>query len=312
MIRTSLPSRRVAAAIAAAGALAVAGCGSDDDGGTENAAQSGPAPSAGALFADSFRAAEGRRSAAFRMSMTARGSATDPQLQQFLTEPLGLNLQGAAGRNAVDMTGRLSFRGQDNDIALRANDRQSFVQVGGTWYGPGDGIDSAEERAGNDRAQTEQALRVLRERGGDLIAGRVRAAEIDGQPVWQISGPLNADGLIRSAREEGDPLTQDQQRGLRTIAPLVNVTFAANQRDRLPRRFQVRFRVTRAQIQAFQALQGQSAEQIPVNDLDMRMGLDMTEWNRQVSIEAPANPTPIDQLGNALAGAFLQSTQQGG
>jgi hypothetical protein len=312
MTRTSIPSRRVAADLAAAGALAVAGCGSDDDGNAENAAQSGPAPSAGQLFADSFRAAEGRRSASFRMDMTARGSATDPQLQQFLTEPLGLNLQGAAGRGAVDMTGRVSFRGRDNDVAVRADDRQSFVQVGGTWYGPGDGIDSAQERAGNDRAQTEEAIRVLRERGGDVISGQVRAAEIDGQPVWQIQGNLNADGIIRAAQEEGDPLDEDQQRGLRAIAPLVNVTYAANQRDRLPRRFRVRFRVTRAQIQALQAIQGEDAEDIPVNDLDVNMGLDMTEWDRQVSIEAPANPTPIDQLGGALAGAFLQGSGQGG
>jgi len=298
-----LAPRSTLTAVAAALTLAAAGCGSDDAG-PEGAAAS-PAPAAGAMFADALSALEGQRSAVVSLGVDFRGRASDPQLAPFLGNPISAKLSGGFSRQAISITGAVQALGRNERIEARADRTRSFVQFGGTWYGPGDGLDTAQSSSPADSAELRRAVALLREHGDDVIAGEVTAGpDIDG-PTWQVSGPLDANGILAAARAEGEPLDADDQQAVRVLAPLVRATFAAGREDKLPRRMGVRLDLSRDQVARLRALAGEQAEDFPLEEMRAGITVDMSRWGAPVRIEAPADPQPFEALQGALGGALL-------
>ncbi len=151
---TTSPARSFAAVLAGC-ALALAGCGSDED------TSSGAAPSASAMMADALTAAEREKSAALSMTATARGRSTDPQVSQFLAKPLGVKLSGGVSQAAVDLTGTAQFLGRNDRFGFRADQRRSFIRFADSWYGPSDGLERGKATAG-EKADVREAVAALR------------------------------------------------------------------------------------------------------------------------------------------------------
>jgi hypothetical protein len=300
-------TRRGVAAVLAASALAAGGCGADDD--RPSAAPAGPAPTAAELLTGAVRASEGTRSAAFKVDLSVKGRASDPQVQQFLGRPLGVTLTGAAAKGALTLKGHARWMGRKDRFAVRADAARSFIQYAGTWYGPDEGLETADRRSG--KRDTAEALRVLRSHGNRLVRGTVKAGpDIDG-PTWQLSGTLNPDGIVAAARAAGEPMAAQEQTGLRAVAPLVRVTVAAGRADKRLRRVAVRLDLNEAQVKRLQAL-SRDGDQLPLQALSVRMSVDITKWNQPVRVVAPRDPQPMEALGGALFGALLGSAAAGG
>jgi hypothetical protein len=292
------------AAVLAGCALALAGCGSDED------TSSGAAPSASAMMADALTAAEREKSAALAMTASARGRSSDPQIRQFLAKPLGLKLKGGVSQTAVDLTGTAQWLGRGDTFGIRADQRRSFIRYADSWYGPGDGLESGRASAG-DKADVREAVAALRKHGDRIVRGKVaEGPDLDG-PTWQLSGPLNADGLVQAAKAEGEPMDADEQNALRTIAPLVKITVAVGQEDKLPRRVALAFDVTKAQIDQLRALADEE-DRFPLEALNAKISLDLSKWGDPVKVKAPSDVQPMEALGGALLGALMQAGQAAG
>ena len=294
-----LPTRPLAAALAGC-ALALAGCG--DDGGS-----SGSAPKASAMMADALTAAQREKSASMTMTVDARGASSDPQAQQLLAKPLALKLAGGVSDAAIALEGTAGFLGRTEPIGVRSDRRRSFIKYGASWYGPTDGLNASTD--GDEQQDLEKAVAAVRKHGDKVVDGKVtEGPDIDGE-TWQLSGPLNADGLVQIAQAEGEPLDADEQNVLRTIAPLMKVTLAVGQEDKLPRRLALQFKVTKAQIDRLKALADQGSA-FPLDAADAKVSVDLTKWGEPVEVTPPRDPQPIDALGGALLGGLMQPGTQ--
>ena len=286
-----------AATCAAALCVALIGCGDDDS------ASSQRPPSAAALMGDALRAADRQRSATISFSVDVRGGSPDPQVRQFLSKPITARLTGGVSERVVNLSGAVGALGRTERFGISADTERTFIGFRGTWYGPTDGL---EQSGGDDAGELRRALAVVREHGDSFIAGRVtEGPDVDG-PTWQVTGPLDAEGIIRAARAEGEQIDADDQRTLRVLAPLVRVTVAAGRGDRLPRRVAVRVDLTRAQTDRLRAL-ADDDDELPIDELRAGLSLDMTNWGEPVRPAAVRDPQPLDALEAALGGALISA-----
>src|SRR5690349_12150662 len=120
------------------GALTLTACGADDPARTTTSG--GDAPTPAELLSKAITESTGQTSAAFSLSASVSGATDDPQVQPFLAKPLKAEISGKASAKAVDISGKATVSGKDFQMAVRADEQQSFIQFMNTWYGPDDGI----------------------------------------------------------------------------------------------------------------------------------------------------------------------------
>jgi len=176
-----------------------------------------------------------------------------------------------------------------------------------TWYGPDKGITSTTQSTGTDPAELKQALLKVRQYANDVLKGEVTEGdEVDGQKTWKFTGGLNPDGIVKVAEAEGEPMSADDQAGLRAIAPLIKLNFSTGQEDGLFREIGMSFKLTEQQIKILNSSSGSS--DVPLKALSVDMTIELSDYGTDVKIEAPANPQPTKALGGALLGAFFSMT----
>jgi hypothetical protein len=301
--------KRIAVPLLITSALALAACGAEEPvaGGGGGGGSSANAPTPAAMLTKAITATTNQKSAAFQVSATVSGSSDDPQVQPFLKKPIKLDISGKGGGNAVDISGKANVSGQDYQMAVRADDQKSFIQFMNTWYGPDKGIKDTTSSTATDPAELKKTLLKLRQYGNDVVKGKVTEGdEVDGQKTWQFDGTLNPDGIVKVAQAEGQPLSADDQTGLRAIAPLVKLKFATGQTDGMIRMVGVDFKLTEAQIKLLNTSSGSS--KLPLKALAVSMTIKISDYGTPVTIQAPANPQPTKALGGALLGAMFSLT----
>ena len=288
-----------AALCAAVLCFALAACGSDDESGAAR-----QPPSAAALMTEALRVSDGQRSAVMTFTADVRGNSPDPKVRRFLAKPITARLTGGVSERAISIAGQVGGLGRREQVAVSADTARTFIGFNGTWYGPASGLETSAD--GDDAADLRRALAILRRHGNRFISGRVtEGPDIDG-PTWQVTGPLNADGIVRAAQAEGEALDAEEQKVLRVLAPLVKVTVAAGREDRLPRRVAFRVDLSREQIDRIRAL-SPDGEELPIDELRASIGVDMTRWGQPVKPAAVSDPQPLDALYGALGGALLSA-----
>jgi hypothetical protein len=301
--------KRIALPLLITSAVALAACGAEDSttGGGGGGGSSANAPTPAAMLTKAITATTGQKSAAFGVTASVTGSSNDPQIKPFLEKPIKLDISGKGGANAIDISGKANVGGQDYQMGIRADDQKSFIQFMNTWYGPDKGITDTTSSTATDPAELKQALLKLRQYGNDVLKGEVTEGDdVDGQKTWQFDGTLNPDGIVKVAAAEGQPMSADDQAGLRAIAPLVKLKFATGQKDGLLYLFGMDFKLSEAQIKLLNGAAGSS--QVPLNSLAVNMTIKLSDYGTPVTIQAPPNPQPTKALGGALLGAMFSMT----
>jgi hypothetical protein len=301
--------KRIAVPLLITSALALAACGAEEPvaGGGGGGGSSANAPTPAEMLTKAITATTNQKSAAFQVSATVSGSSDDPQVQPFLKKPIKLDISGKGGGSAVDIAGKANVGGQAYQMAVRADDQKSFIQFMNTWYGPDKGITDTTSSTATDPAELKKSLLKLRQYGNDVVKGKVTEGdEVDGQKTWQFDGTLNPDGIVKVAQAEGQPMSADDQTGLRAIAPLVKLKFATGQKDGMIRMVGVDFKLTEAQIKLLNTSSGSS--KLPLKALAVSMTIKISDYGTPVTIQAPANPQPTKALGGALLGAMFSLT----
>jgi hypothetical protein len=300
--------KRIALPLLLASALTVAACGSDDPstGGGGGGGSSANAPTPAEMLSKAITETTNQKSAAFQIVANVSGATDDPEVKPFLEKPIKVDISGKGGPNAIDIAGKANVKGQDFQLAVKADQRQSFIQFMNTWYGPDDGIDSTTQSAGADPAELKEALLKVRQYANDVLKGDVTEGdEVDGQKTWKFEGGLNPDGIVKVAQAEGEPMSADDQAGLRAVAPLIKLSFSTGQEDGLFREFSMKFKLTEQQIKV---LNSNSSDPVPLKALNVDLTVKLSDYGTDVKIEAPANPQPTKALGGALLGAFFSMT----
>jgi hypothetical protein len=296
--------KRIALPLLITSAVALAACGAEDSAsGGGGGGSSANAPTPAAMLTKAITATTSQKSAAFQLTASVTGASDDPQVKPFLDKPIKLDISGKGGGNAIDIAGKANVAGHDYQMAVRADDQKSFIQFMNTWYGPDKGITDTTKSTATDPAELKQALLKLRQYGNDVVKGNVTEGdEVDGQKTWQFDGTLNPDGIVKVAQAEGQPVSADDQAGLRAIAPLVKLKFATGQKDGLIYMVGIDFKLTEAQIKV---LNGAGSSQLPLKALAVNMTIELSDYGAPVTIEAPPSPQPTKALGGALLGAMF-------
>jgi hypothetical protein len=249
-----------------------------------------------------------QKSAAFQVIANVSGASDDPEVKPFLEKPIKIDISGKGSPTAVDIAGKANVGGQDYQLAVRANEAKTFIQFMNTWYGPDKGITSTTQDAGTDPAELKEALLKVRQYANDVLKGEVTEGdEVDGQKTWKFEGGLNPDGIVKVAQAEGEPMSADDQTGLRAIAPLVKLTFSTGQEDGLFREVGMKFALTEQQIKVLNS-SASGGSDLPLKALAVDVTLKLSDYGTEVKIQEPANPQPTKALGGALLGAFFSMT----
>ena len=299
--------KRIAIPLLLTSTLALAACGADDPAGGGGGGSSANAPTPAEMLTKAITETTSQKSAAFHLTASVTGASDDPQVKPFLEQPIKLGISGKGSATAIDIAGKANVRGTDYQLAVRADEQQSFIQFMNTWYGPADGIKDTTKSTATDPAELKQMLLKLRQYGNDVLKGEVTEGdEVDGQKTWVFNGALNPDGIVKVAAAEGEPMDADDQAGLRAIAPLVKLEFATGQEDGLFREFGVDFKLTEPQIKLLNSSAG--SDQLPLKALSLKLNVKLSDYGTDVTIQEPANPQPTKALGGALLGAFFAMT----
>jgi hypothetical protein len=291
-----------------ASTLTVAACGTDEPtSGGGGGGSSANAPTPAEMLTKAITETTNQKSAAFQVIANVSGASDDPEVKPFLEKPIKVDISGKGSPTAVDVSGKANVGGQDYQLAVRANEAKTFIQFMNTWYGPEEGIKSTTQSAGTDPAELKEGLLKLRQYGNDVLKGEVTEGdEVDGQKTWKFEGGLNPDGIVKVAQAEGQPMSADDQTGLRAIAPLIELTFSTGQEDGLFREVGMKFALNEQQIKLLNGAAGSS--QVPLNSLAVNMTVKLSDYGTPVTIQAPPNPQPTKALGGALLGAFFSKT----
>ncbi len=277
--------KRIALPLLIASALTVAACGSDDPttAGGGGGGSSSNAPTPAEMLTKAITDSTNQKSAAFQMTANVSGATDDPEVKPFLEKPIKLDISGKGSSKAVDIAGKANVKGQDYQLAVRADETKSFIQFMNTWYGPDKGITSTTQSTGTDPAELKQALLKVRQYGNDVLKGEVSEGdEVDGQKTWKFDGGLNPDGIVKVAEAEGQPMTADDQTGLRAIAPLVKLSFSTGQKDGLFREVKMSFKLTEQQIKVLNS--SSDSSDVPLKALAVDMTVKVSDYGTDVKI----------------------------
>lgn len=298
--------KRIALPLLLVSALVVTACGADAPTSERTGGgSSANAPTPAEMLTQAITATTEQKSAAFQMTVDASGQSDDPEVKPFLDKPLKVEISGKGSGEAVDVSGRANVGGKELQLAVLADKQRSFIQFMNTWYGPDSGLSSAGGQT--DTAEYKEMLLKLRKYANDVLEGQVHEGdEVDGQKTWRFDGTLNPDGIVKVAQAEGQPMSADDQAGLRAIAPLVKLSFSTGQQDKLFRGFGMDFKLNEQQIKVLN--RAGDSDDIPLKSLAVKLDVKISDYGTAVAVKPPSNPQPSKALGGALLGAFFSMT----
>jgi hypothetical protein len=252
-------------------ALVLAGCGSAESGGG-----GGSAPAPADLAADAVAALEEAGSAHYVFDADVDGAGS-------------VHAEGDGSADAFTAEGSVTFQGVTFSGQILASRSELFIKLMDRWYGDAElGLeDAADEAPSPDE---------VREYFDDLFTGSVgEGPEIDGVATWRFEGKLNADGLADlSERFEGDDVSEEDLELLRDAAETSRFVLDVGREGGLPRHLSFTMNVPVPDLTGIGGFPGGS----------FSVTMDLSEFGKDVSYEAPADYRPLEDLFEELFGSF--------
>jgi hypothetical protein len=265
--------------------LVVAGCGGAQSGG---GADEAPAPAD--LAADAVAALEEAGSAHYLIDASVRGNGN--------AFSGSLHAEGDASTDAVTAQGTVTFQGVTLSGQVLASRNQLFVNVMDHWYGDPDlGLDEADE----ETPSPEDVRRYF----DDVFTGSVdEGLEVDGVATWRFEGKLNPEGFADlTERFDEEDLTDEQRELLRVVAENSRFALDVGKDDALPRHLEFSLELSEEDVARIG--NGFDASELSgLMQFDVSATLDLSDFGKEVSYEAPANYRPLEDLFDKLFGGF--------
>lgn len=262
--------------------LLLTGCGSARSGGGGGAA---PAPAD--LAADAVAALEEAASGHYVVDADVTGNGENGF-------DAGLHVEGDASAEAFTAEGTVRFPGGSVSAELLGGRDELFVNFLGQWYGdPELGLDEADDEA----PSPDEVRRYF----DDVFTGSVgEGPEIDGVAMWRFEGKLNPDGFADlTERFEEQEVTDLQRELLRTVAEHTHFVLDVGRDDNLPRHLEFALELSSEDL----ATIGDGLDASELGDLldfDVHATLDLSEFGKDVSYDAPADYRPLEDLVDQL------------
>jgi hypothetical protein len=321
--------------LVAAVAMAVvvaAGCGGSNNASSSSSSSSGT--SGGGLTAQqiadkSTAAMQAIKSSAFALDLTANikgdaSKATDAQTKALLQSPITLKAQGSIGNEPqkADITLNANAAGQKFDIGLRMDGDKIWVQFQNQWYETSQSALSG--LAGSSAAPsaspaplTQQLQDAVKQLGidpsawteGYTVAG---TESLDGTEVYHVVQTLNvskvvddlmklsqtASGLTGGATGSASPGTQitpQDAQSLKDALKGLKIDWYYQKDNYYLRKMQI--------ASTIDLSSDKSAAASGVQSIDFSFTLTMNNFDQAVTVEAPANAKPIQDLITAITNA---------
>jgi hypothetical protein len=284
-----------------ASAVLVAGCGSGDK------VSSGAEP--GDVLANALISLNGVDSAKF-----------DAQVDFSAEGPNGgqgsLSLSGQSGKKKLSLDGKVKLDAQqlkqDLQLGLRVSSEKVFVGLMEKWYvtNLADLRKMAEAQASRasksplDIVDRLRARAAIRDIAKTAFVGQVSdGPETDGVATVRWQGTLSPEGLIAVAlKYGGDDLAlnaEERQQALAVaeeLAKLFKMTLLVGSADGRPRQFVATFSADRSQMRKVAAAAGEEVSSTDPTNIDLRLQVDLSNYNEDFTVEEPQNASSLDDL----------------
>ena len=213
--------------------------------------------------------------------------------------PLTLHAEGDASPTAFTAEGRAGFGGASFTGKLLVGEHEFFLNFMDAWYGSSEfGLAEAKKEAETGEKPEARLWRDLqspewiRDHFDEVFTGELsEGPELDGVSTWQFDGRLNPDGVAALAEQYGaEPPTDKEREALDKIAEALHVRVAVGRDDRLPRSIDLTLHLSADDVR------GLEDELDSEGELDVQLHLELSDYGKDVSFEAPENFKPFEEL----------------
>lgn len=292
--------RRLAVAFALT--LALAGCG-----GGGSSAPSAPAPSLGTLFTKASSATSSKHSAHYALDLTVSVETSSPVknalLQAFVANPIKLHLEGDASPKAFIADGSISVTGRDFSGKIMAGPNELYAELLGTWYGTKQSGLGTLKQLGQSRLKTvpgaqQSSAQQLRKHAAEILSGTISdGPTVDDTDTWEFKGTLNAHGLAKVSKQNGQALTARQQDALQALQHATNVTIDIGKDDHLLHRVDLSFDLNSDDLKK---LRTSGSSLSGISALHISFAIDLSKWGEPVTITPPDSYKPLTGLTSSF------------
>ena len=290
--------------------LAASGCGGSSS--NKSSASTGAAPAAPSsgsqsaeLFSGSLAAVQGVKSAHYALdaSVTIKASAqnANPQLAAFTKGPITVHFEGDASSKAFTADGSVGFAGQSFVGKLLLGEHEAYLNLLGQWYGSKSfGLADAQTKGAQSAGTSTQSIAKIRGQVDKVLTGDVSdGPETDGVATTKWEGTLNVDGIVALSKElGGKEIPAADLDKLRIVAGATKIVALVGKDDKLPRRFEFHLALSGDDL----AKLGGTGSLAGVDSLSVDLTIDLSDYGKQVSFDAPAQFQPFSQLLGAFGG----------
>ena len=309
MRRLTLPVTLVVLAV-----LLAAGCGggggssSSNEGASSTAEPAAPSGgSSGAeLLSSSLAAVQGVKSAHYALDASVNvktsGAGASPQLAAFAQGPITIHLEGDASSKAFTADGSAGFSGQTFAAKLLLGEHEAYLNLLGQWYGSKEfGLADAQTKgAQTTGADPQAALQQVRDHFDEVLTGELSdGPKTDGVDTTKWEGTINVDGIAALAKGlGGKEIPAADLDKFKVVASGTKLVMLFGKDDKLPRRFEFHIALSADDL----ATLGGGGTLAGVESIGVDVTIDLSDYGKQVSFEAPAQFQPFEQILGAFGG----------
>jgi hypothetical protein len=272
-------------------------------------------PDVAGLIGSSLRAASQQDDLKVHYSVNATIEATpsaqaSAQTRRFLSEPVSLTASGGLSKEAVTLVGNLAFAGKSFDAEARIGERETYVNLLGSWYGDTTkGLDDAQGAVSEQtdaKASPEELKKTLRwvyDHSDEVLDATVtQGPDIDGD-TWQAKGHCKPAAVVELAQRNGKTVTPQEYKGIEQFCRVTELTYVIGADDNLPRQIHIAADLDKQTLAELAAADQELSE---LDGLRLALDIKLTKWGEDVEYTAPADPKPMEDLGMAVLGLLFQ------
>lgn len=149
-------------------------------------------------------------------------------------------------------------------------------------------------------------LRWVYDHSNEVLDAHVSAGpDIDGK-TWQAKGHCKADGLATLAQRNGQTVSAQDRKDIAAFCRSIEITYVVGADDHLPRQLRITADFDKETLTALAGSSGDDSTK-ELDRLNVELDIKLTQWGKDVSYKAPANPKSMNDLGMAVLGLLFQA-----